>query len=655
MSEQERDLALPGATRSQHVVLEGPIDMRTVDAALRPGIERSRGAGDIAAPACLIVCRSHEQVLAAARQTGLMVGPNGGRVVPVTAVARARRVLSSAPVSVVAGTPEDLLELRKDSAIDFSMLQVLVLLALDDLLAAGNGETLQSLIADSPTETMRIATLETDTEEVASFLEAQMRRARRIAAPTSNAAGADPFAIVPQYLLTGTAGRAEALRVLLDAEDPPSLQVIADSDAGIADATAALEHLGVVVDGLNVQVTRRSGAQHVSLVVLWDVPVAHEAIATALAAKPAQAVALLIPEDLPAFIELTNGQSRPWIRPSRSSAAGERVEAVRASLEAVLAARSATAGELALLTPLLDQHDPVELAAAALRLYEEAIAVQRAARLSAGKASRNIGRESARNSSPGNAVSDSPGDRGHVRKLAETAGGSSTEGVQRLFLGIGRRDGIRVGDIVGAIANEAGIAGDRIGQVDLFESHTLVELNSTDMAAAVSALGSVSLRGRRLNARIDTRGDDRGASGRRERGGAGGHRDDFRGERRGSRDGGAGRKSGSGFGGRSSGSPSRSTGSFGGRKSFGSARSDNERGDSRHDRPRGKSRFEGDRRGTGGDRMSRTSEERRSFVDRPIRERVEGRQEWAERGERLKHSKRAVRPRQQRGWDSDED
>ncbi len=52
------------------------------------------------------------------------------------------------------------------------------------------------------------------------------------------------------------------------------------------------------------------------------------------------------------------------------------------------------------------------------------------------------------------------------------------EGMVRLFIDAGSRAGVRPGDIVGAIANEAGVPGKAIGSIDIYDDFTFVELPS---------------------------------------------------------------------------------------------------------------------------------------------------------------------------------
>jgi ATP-dependent RNA helicase DeaD len=523
-------------------------------------------------------------------------------------------------VSLVTGTAADLLALRRESALRFDALRAAIIIGLDDVLAEGDSGALQTLLADIPGEILRVATIDTETPAVEAFLEAQLHRARRIAPPP---AGDTALAVTPSYVLTSLAGRADALRAVLDAVDPPSLVVVAANDPSAEEARRALTRVGLVVDGLLVQVVRQPTSQHVNLVVLWDAPASADALSEALATQPVDAIALLTPEELPAFRRLTHGTAAAWTPPTRKASVGSRVQRLRSAVRTTLQqGGGASASELALLTPLLDTFDAVEIASAALRLYEGAL--RDGAALKA-----EVAQLAARP-----ALIDSRAARG----LSVVQGGASTtSNKQRVFLAVGKRDQVRVGDIVGAVANEAGIDGDRIGAVEMFESHTTVELGADDAARAVAALANASLRGRRLSARID----ERSAT---ERGGdRGGERGGERGERRPPRTfgpprGGPRPERGKPPYGEGRGEPRGDRADRG--PSRGDSRSDS-RTDSRGGRPdsRNAPRDAGSRGGAPRGSFG-TSGARRDFGDRPARERTEGTSEWSQRGERMKHAKR---------------
>ena len=48
--------------------------------------------------------------------------------------------------------------------------------------------------------------------------------------------------------------------------------------------------------------------------------------------------------------------------------------------------------------------------------------------------------------------------------------------IRTLYIDAGKKDGIRVKDVIGALAGESGIQGSVIGDVELHETYTLVEI-----------------------------------------------------------------------------------------------------------------------------------------------------------------------------------
>jgi ATP-dependent RNA helicase DeaD len=81
--------------------------------------------------------------------------------------------------------------------------------------------------------------------------------------------------------------------------------------------------------------------------------------------------------------------------------------------------------------------------------------------------------------------------------------GVGTEtGMVRLFLNAGRLDRVRPGDVVGAIANEAGLPGRSIGAIDIYDEFAFVEVPRETVGRVVNALNKTTLRGKRLSVEI---------------------------------------------------------------------------------------------------------------------------------------------------------
>jgi ATP-dependent RNA helicase DeaD len=86
-------------------------------------------------------------------------------------------------------------------------------------------------------------------------------------------------------------------------------------------------------------------------------------------------------------------------------------------------------------------------------------------------------------------------------------GGRSDVDVTRLYIGLGRLAGIRPGDLVGAIANEAGIDARAIGSIDIADRFSIVEVPDDAAENVINALRQTTIRGKRVSVRRDRFGE----------------------------------------------------------------------------------------------------------------------------------------------------
>ena len=80
---------------------------------------------------------------------------------------------------------------------------------------------------------------------------------------------------------------------------------------------------------------------------------------------------------------------------------------------------------------------------------------------------------------------------------------SSNGDVARLYVGVGRGQGIRPADLVGAIANEAGINSRDIGGIDIAERFSIVEVPAGSIETIIRALKMTKIRGKKVVVRRD--------------------------------------------------------------------------------------------------------------------------------------------------------
>ena len=85
---------------------------------------------------------------------------------------------------------------------------------------------------------------------------------------------------------------------------------------------------------------------------------------------------------------------------------------------------------------------------------------------------------------------------------AEVGGREQEPEIARLFLRVGRRDKIRPADLVGAVANEANIPGDAVGDIDIYDTFSFVEVPANLADRVLRALNRTTIRGREAQATL---------------------------------------------------------------------------------------------------------------------------------------------------------
>jgi ATP-dependent RNA helicase DeaD len=91
----------------------------------------------------------------------------------------------------------------------------------------------------------------------------------------------------------------------------------------------------------------------------------------------------------------------------------------------------------------------------------------------------------------------------HETAEAVAAYGEQPEpGMTQLWIGMGRQDGLRPGDLVGAITKEAGLSGRAIGAIDILDHMAFVEVPTDRVEAIIAALHQTTLRGRRVRVQV---------------------------------------------------------------------------------------------------------------------------------------------------------
>ncbi|HET8653926.1 MAG TPA: DbpA RNA binding domain-containing protein, partial [Longimicrobiaceae bacterium] len=92
----------------------------------------------------------------------------------------------------------------------------------------------------------------------------------------------------------------------------------------------------------------------------------------------------------------------------------------------------------------------------------------------------------------------------------------------RLYVGIGARDDVRPGDLVGAIAGESNIKGSQIGKIDIRDNFSVVEVEADVAERVIQAVNGTTVKGRSVRVDYDRGQSRRPAPDRRAGGRPGG-------------------------------------------------------------------------------------------------------------------------------------
>lgn len=168
--------------------------------------------------------------------------------------------------------------------------------------------------------------------------------------------------------------------------------------------------------------------------------------------------------------------------------------------------------QMLLIEPLLSEFSAVEVAAALAYL-----ARRRASAAAVGEGGA-VNSPSAKNRRDETGKGEPRGARERTSR-PESPGPAPVSWV-RLFVGIGSRDDVKPGDLVGGLAGEANIEGKRIGKIEIRDSFSIVEVQSDVADKVIQAVNGTTLKGRSVRVDYDRGGparrpDNRGAAPRR--------------------------------------------------------------------------------------------------------------------------------------------
>jgi ATP-dependent RNA helicase DeaD len=486
----------------------------------------------------LVMAPTRELAVQVAEATHRYGGKAGIRVLAVYGgqdITRQLRELRRG-VHVIVGTPGRLLDHIRRGSLDLSATAYVVLDEADEMLDMGFIEDIEAILEALPDERQTALFSATFPPRIQELARRALKEPERIVITPEKLE--TPLVRQVAYLVN-RAHKLEALARILDVEAPTSAILFCRTRTEVDELTEALGVRGYHPEALHgglAQAQRdrvmgrfRQGSadlliatdvaargldvEHVSHVINYDIPQTPEAYVhrigrTGRAGREGTAVTLVVPREkfLLRAIERTTGQPIEHARvPRPAEVRARRRERLRDAIRNVLTAGDELEPFREVVRSLAEEFDPLEVAAAAARIAAETRGTEEM------QDETEIPEIDARDRDYGPPREPRRGEGGRQAARGGARPRGAAAGKATLYIGIGRRRGVRPADIVGAIAGEANVPGDRIGAIEIADQFTLVDVDEADADRIVQVLSGASIRGRQVPVRRSR--EDRGEGG----------------------------------------------------------------------------------------------------------------------------------------------
>jgi ATP-dependent RNA helicase DeaD len=414
------------------------------------------------------------------------------------AAAAGVRVLAVAPgwaasrgdADVVIATAQDALEAMQRSALKVDGLTGFVVLGLSSVFAFRGTEALDTLSASVPRNAQRVLTTSQLTAEVLAFAERHARKAMGIPSRPAEEGAPPPSAGEVGYAVVRDEEKLERVARTLE----PGTVLFCRSDERAASLADDLMQRGFRVGAAgepdaDVAVAAVAAAPEeldAPRPVSYDVP--FDAVQLVARHGGRGGEILVLARELPHLRQIAAEAGVALRTAPQPAAPAEGLEAFRARLLEAAAAEDLEA-QLLVLEPLFRDRSPAEIAAAASALLRRRPAPpapvapreERPATRPPAAAPR------AREPRPG------PG------------AGTPPDAFTRLFVSVGARDNVRPGDLVGTIAGEAGIPGERVGKIEVRDTFSIVEVPAEVADMVIRSVNGTTIKGRSVRVDYDRR------------------------------------------------------------------------------------------------------------------------------------------------------
>ncbi len=400
-------------------------------------------------------------------------------------------------VHVVVGTPGRVMDHMRKGTLKLNALQALVLDEADEMLRMGFIDDVEWILEQTPDKRQMALFSATMPKEVKRIAQRYLQDPQEIKIKTKTAT-ADT--IRQRYWLVSHMHKLDALTRILEVEEFDAILMFVRTKIATTELAERLEARGYAAAALNGDMLQKNREQtierlkkgkldilvatdvaargldvdRISHVVNYDIPYDTEAYIhrigrTGRAGRKGEAIMFVSPRErrmLSAIERATRHKIEPLELPSTEMVNNKRIADFKQKISDTLAA-----GELEFMQGIMEQYEqehdvsPLEIAAALAKMSigDRSLLLK--------PESRKPAREKAR-------VSRDRGETdGRLRRRSKSqAKADPPQGMERYRIAVGHKHDVQPGNIVGAIAGEAGLDGEHIGHIDIHDDFSFVDL-----------------------------------------------------------------------------------------------------------------------------------------------------------------------------------
>ncbi|GIJ55299.1 DEAD/DEAH box helicase [Virgisporangium aurantiacum] len=511
-----------------------------------PILERlaaERGATESRKPMSLVLVPTRELAVQVSEAIHKYGRDLGARVVPIYGgqpIGRQLRALEYG-VDVVVATPGRALDHIGRQTLDLADVKIVVLDEADEMLDMGFAEDIEAILEQAPAERQTVLFSATMPPRIESIAGAHLREPVRIRmGRAATEPGEAPLVRQSAYVVPRS-HKPAALGRILDIEAPAAAIVFCRTRDEVDHLTETLNGRGYRAEALHggmgqeardrVMARLRAGTadlivatdvaargldiEQLTHVVNYDVPSAPEAYVHRIgrvgrAGREGVAITLAEPREhrmLKTIERVTRQRIAVEKVPTVADLRARQLELTRAAVRETLLQDAENGGldrYRSVVETLTDEFDIMEVALAAVKLVHESNGMTDDDEEIPDVPLRGPRAEGPRDSRDPRRPRDGRDFRDGGGRDFRDGGGRGrpgTTGMTRLFIGLGRRAGIRPGDLVGAITGESRLGGRDVGAIEIADRFSLVEVPDSAAEDVIAALRDATFKGKRATVR----------------------------------------------------------------------------------------------------------------------------------------------------------